>query len=238
MPFRATVGESSTRAEESIMSATLAWTARYPATLVLSACVSTSSIATTDGTEALWEKSLYSVTLCQGAMNDGMGSTAECFLGDGINSLFDSGVGLADELGKETLGEHFSITGRMNWSPDVGGTGDLDMVKPLSFAGSENLAGIQSASFMQQGVTRWRDRFGAMRNDMRHGVVHRFRVGDRPDWGMVGLSSFYLHSNEHGLEVFALGLDYIGRWGTGEFRYFSPITGWKTVGPGHQERPL
>ena len=238
MPVRATTGSSPTRAEESTMKTTLVGLARFPAALVLSACVSTSSIATTDGTDTLWEYSLYSAERCQGVMNDGMESAAECFLGDGINSLFDRGIGLADELGKETFGEPFSITGRMNWSPDVGGTGDLDMVKPLSFAGSENLAGIQSASFMQQGVTRWRDRFGAMRNDMRHGVVHRFRVGDRPDWGMVGLSSFYLHSTEHGHEVFALGLDYIGRWGTGEFRYFSPITGWKTVGPGHQERPL
>ena len=172
-----------------------------------------------DNMDSLWEYSLHSARQCQGAMNDGMDSAAACILSDGVDSLFDKGIGLADEQGKGTFGENFSISGRMTWSPDVGSTGGLDMVTPFSFAGSGDLASVRSASFMQQGITRWRDGFGAMRNDLRHGVVHRFRVGNKPDSDVVGLSSFYLHSAEHGHEVLALGLDYFGRWGTGEFRY-------------------
>ncbi len=208
------------------------------ATLILASCAFGNSVAQADSTDPLWEYSLHSVQQCQGAMNQGMDSAAECILGDGINSLFDKGIGLADKRGKETFGEHFSVTGDVKWTSDVGSTGGLDMVTPFSFAGNGGLSETRSASFMQQGVTRWRDGFGAMRNDLRHGVVHRFRLSDKPDSDILGLSSFYLHSTEHGHEVLALGLDWFGRWGTGELRYFAPATGWRTVRPGHEERPL
>ncbi len=208
------------------------------ATMVLSGWAFGVPVAKADGTDPLWEYSLHTVQRCQGAMYQGMDSAAECILGDGINSLFDKGIGLANEQGRETFGENFRITGRMNWSPDVGSTGGLDMVTPFSFAGDDGLAAARSASFMQQGVTRWRDGFGTMRNDLRHGLVHRFRLSDEPDSGILGVSSFYLHSTEHGHEVLALGLDYFGRWGTGELRYFAPTTGWRMVRPGSEERPL
>ncbi len=171
-------------------------------------------------------------------MNDSMESVTACVLSDGINSLLDRGIGLADERGKETFGELFSITGEMNWSQGVGRTGELDMVTPFSFAAVGDLEDARSASFMQQGVTRWRDGLGAMRNDFRHGVVHRFRSGDDLDSDVVGISSFYLHSAEHGHEVLALGIDWFGRWGTGELRCFAPTTGWTMARPGHEERPL
>ncbi len=205
---------------------------RILAILTLSGCL---SIARADAQNPFWESSLNS---CQGAMNDSMESAAECFLGDGINSLFDKGINLADKRGKETFGENFSITSKMAWVPDIGSMGGLDIVTPFSLVGDSDLAVARSASFMQQGVTRWRDGSGVMRNDLRHGVVHRFRVSDRPDSDVVGLSSFYLHSAEHGHEVLALGMDWFGRWGTGEFRYFSPTTGWKMVRSGYEERPL
>lgn len=212
-------------------------TGRILTVLILSGCVFGVSIVRADGTDPFWEDSLHSAQRCQGAMNQGMDSGAECILGDGINILFDKGIGLADERIKETFGENYSISGRMTWSPDVGSTGELDMVTPFSFAGGD-LEHPHSAFFLQQGVTRWRDGFGVMRNDLRHGVVHRIRVEDKPDSDVVGVSSFYLHSAEHGHKVIAFGLDYFGRWGTGEFRYFSPTTDWKAVRPGHEERPL
>lgn len=208
------------------------------ATLILANWAFGNSVAKADDADTLWKYSLHSARQCQGAMNQDMDAAAGCILGDGINSLFDKGIGLAEEQGKETFGENFRITGDMNWSPDVGSTGGLDMVTPFSFAGDDRHAFTRSASFMQQGVTRWRDGFGAMRNDLRHGVVHRFRLSDEPDSGILGVSSFYLHSTEHGHEVLALGLDWFGRWGTGELRYFAPTTGWRTVRPGHEERPL
>ncbi len=216
-------------------------TGRMLAVLILAGCVSGMTIARANGTDAdsLWNYSLDTARQCQGAMNDGMKSAAACFLGDGINRLFDQGMGLANQRGKEAFGEHFSITGDVNWTPDVGSTGGLDMVTPFAFATpATDGTGIRSAAFLQQGVTRWRDGFGTLRNDLRHGLVHRFRVGDKPDADVVGLSSFYLQSAEHGHEVLALGLDYFGRWGTGELRYFAPTTGWTMVRPGHEERPL
>ena len=189
--------------------------------------------------DSLREYSLSTAQQCQGALNDRMESATACILRDSINSLFDRGIGLADERGKETFGENFSVSGRMSWSPDVGSTGDLDMVIPFSFADNGDPAGIRSASFIQQGITRWRDGIGAMRTDLRHGVVHRFRVGDEPFSDVVGLSSFYLTSVDHGHEVLALGLDWFGRWGgSGELRYFVPTTNWTMVRPGHEERAL
>ncbi len=219
------------------MKTTFTRAGRILAILTLSGCASL-SIVKADSANTLWDYSLHSVQRCQGAMNDSIESTAECFLGDGVNSLFDRSIGLAETKGEETFGDNFSITGRMAWSPDVGSTGGLDMVTPFSFGPGDDLAGIRSASFMQQGITRWRDEFGAMRNDLRHGVVHRFRVSEEPDSDVLGLSSFYLHSAEHGHEVLALGMDWFGRWGTGELRYFFPTTGWTMVRPGHEERPL
>ncbi|MXY65372.1 hypothetical protein F4212_05495 [Candidatus Poribacteria bacterium] len=68
--------------------------------LVLAALVASPvTIAKADSTDtdSLWEYSFNSVRQCQGAMNDGMESVAACFLGDGINSLFDKGIGLADK---------------------------------------------------------------------------------------------------------------------------------------------
>jgi len=209
--------------------------------LILSACMSAVSALHADGNDSLWEYSLNSAQQCQGAINSSVESAADCFLGDGINSLFKKGISLSDQRLKESLGENFSITGTMNWSPDVGSTGGLDMVTPFSFAGSagtDAAAGIRSATFLQQGVTRWRDGFGTMRNDMRNGVVHRFRVSDSLDSDVIGLSSFHLRSTEHGHEVLALGMDYFGRWGTGELRYYAPTTDWTVVRPGHEERPL
>ncbi len=198
--------------------------------------IQTSASGGADG--RFWDYSLHSVQRCQGAVNGDKESAAECFLSDGVNSLFDKGIGLADKRGKEVFGENFSITGGMAWSPDVGSTGGLDMVTPFSFTGGGDLAGIRSASFLQQGVTRWRDEFGAMRNDLRYGMAHRFRVSDKPDWDILGFSLFYLRSAEHGHEALTLGMDYFGRWGAGELRYFAPTTGWTMVRPGHEERPL
>ena len=84
-------------------------------TLILSGWAFGLPVAKADGTDSLWEYSLHTVQQCQGAMNQGMDSAAECVLGDSIGSLFDKGIGLANEQGRETFGENFRITGRMNW---------------------------------------------------------------------------------------------------------------------------
>jgi len=194
-----------------------------------------------DGAASFLEHSLASAQQCQGAINSGMEAAADCFLGSGIDSLLEQGISLSDRRLRQAYGRHFSLTGSMSWSPDVGSTGGLDLVTPFTLAGTEPgnpLAGIHSATFVQQGVTRWQDESGTMRNDHRHGLVHRFRINDKPNSDVIGLSTFYLHSAEHGHEALALGMDYFGRWGTGELRYFVPTTDWTMVRPGYEEKPL
>jgi len=213
-------------------------TGRIPAALVLLGCTFSLSIAKADSMESLWEYSLDSAWQCQGAIIDSIKSATTCLLDDGINTLLDKSVVLANQQGKAMFGENFSLTGRMAWSPGIGSMGNLDMVTPFMSTDSSDPADIRSASFMQQGVTRWRDPSGTMRNDLRHGIVHRFRVGNGPNADLAGLSSFYLHSAEYGHQVLALGLEYFGRWGTGELRYFAPASGWTAVGAGREEKPL
>ena len=194
-----------------------------------------------DRANSLWAYSLNSAEQCQGAINSSLDDAADCFLGNGINSLFEKGISLSDQRLKQTHGKHFSITGTLNWSPDVGSTGGLDLVTPFSLTETDPgnpVAGLRSATFVQQGVTRWQDGSGTMRNDHRHGLVHRFRINDQPDSDVLGLSTFYLHSAEHGHEALSLGLDYFGRWGTGELRYFVPTSDWTVVRPGYEEKPL
>ena len=194
-----------------------------------------------DTIDRLWEYSLGTAQGCQAVLNESTKSATQCFLGDGINHLLDRSIDFANNQGKETIGEHFQITSRLNWSSvagNMGISGDLDIVAPLSFAAGNKTSYTASSFFLQQGITRWRDQSGAIRNDLRHGVAHRFRLSGEPDSDIVGVSAFYLHSAEYQHEVFVLGLDYAGGWGTGAFRYFAPTTGWRQVRPGFEERAI
>ena len=198
-------------------------------------------LAQADATDRLWEYSLNSAQACQSAINETTEAAALCFLGDGINHLLDRNIDFANEQGKETFGEHFQITNRLSWSSvagHIGFSGDLDMVTPFSFTSGSNSPNAASSFFLQQGVTRWRDETGATRNDFRHGMTHRFRLSEEPDSDILGVSSFYLQSAEHQHEVLVFGLDYAGSWGTGAFRYFAPITGWRHVRSRFEERAL
>ena len=205
------------------------------------AATSSTNVQADDTIDRLWEYSLGSAQGCQAALNESTKSAALCFLGDGINHLLDRSIDFANSQGKETFGEHFQITSKLSWASaagSIGISGDLDVVAPLSFAAGNNASYTTSAFFVQQGVTRWRDQSGTIRNDLRHGVSHRFRLPGDPDSGIVGVSAFYLHSVEYEHEVLAFGLDYAGGWGTGAFRYFAPTTGWHHVRPGFEERAL
>lgn len=117
--------------------------------------------------------------------------------------------------------------------------GELDVVLP--FAGrtlpaqSELLA---SALFVQQSITRWWDRNGQLHNDLRYGLVYRFRMSGHADSDVLWLSLLQQYNTKLRHEVLVSGVDYWGRWGNGSFRHFSPTTGWRTNRLGRKERAL
>ena len=197
--------------------------------------------AVADSTDQLTNLALQITQSCHAALNSSPEQGMRCAVDNGVNQLIGKGVELANERGRAQFGEHFQITSRLNWSSDNGQTevsGDLDVVAPLSFAGNKSPLGGVSSFFTQQGVTRFRDTSGAMRNDLRHGVAYRFRLNKDPESDIIGISSFYQHSAEYQHKVMVLGMDYAGRWGTGAFRYFNPSTRWRHSYSGLEQRAL
>ena len=178
-----------------------------------------------------------------GTANDGsVTAGARCLFGNGLALLFDEGARLAREYGEEAFGPHFRLVGTAAYSPvadNIGLTGDLDIVIP--FAGADSSAMERppdSALFLQQGLTHWQDGSGSLRNDLRYGLAYRFRISDKPDGDVLGLSLLQLHNAERQHRVLVPGIDYSGRWGNGALRYFAPTTGWRSNGPGREERAL
>ena len=174
--------------------------------------------------------------------------SARCLLGSGLNLLLDEAMGLARGYGQEAFGPRFRVVGTPAFSAVPGGVrlaGDVDVLIP--FAGGEpggTGTPTGSALFLQQGVSRWRDGHDSLRNDFRLGLVYRFRLPGGldepygPDGDILGLSLLRLHNAERQHEVLVPGIDYSGRWGSGSLRHFLPVTGWRPVRPGHEERAL
>ncbi len=178
-----------------------------------------------------------------GTAPGGTGSEdARCLLGNGLDLLLDEAMGLANGYGQEAFGQRFRVVGTPSFSAVPGGirlTGDIDVLIPFAGGGpgaAENPTG--SALFLQQGVSRWWDGHGSPRNDFRLGLVYRFRLPGGPERDILGLSVLRLHNAEHQHEVLVPGIDYSGRWGSGTLRHFMPVTGWRPVRPGHEERAL
>ena len=200
------------------------------------------SAAQADPAERLWEDLQLQAAGCGTAGNESMSEGARCLLGNGLDFLLGESMRLAGEYGGKAFGQQFRVAGSPAFSQDSGGaglTGDLDIVMP--FAGGEPSAAdgpSGSALFLQQGVTRWRDGSGSPRNDLRYGLVYRFRVSDRPDADILGLSVLQLHNAEQQHRVLVSGIDYSGRLGSGSLRHLSPATGWRSNRQGREERAL
>ena len=191
--------------------------------------------------ERLWNETLIEATNCETAFNATMSEGSRCFFVRGLNVALDEAARLANEYGKQSFGEHFQIVSNLTYSPVSGQSGlrgDLDVVIPLSQ--SEPMAGDVSTSaiFFQQGITRWWDGSGFLHNDLRNGLVYRFRVSDRPEADVFGVSVLHLVNAEHRHQVLVPVIDYAGEWGTGAFRYFSPTTDWRPASPGYEEKAL
>ena len=167
---------------------------------------------------------------------------AQCLLGNGLNLLLDEAMGLANGYGQEAFGQRFRMVGTPAFSAVPGGVrlaGDIDVLIPFAGGGPGGTGTpAGSALFLQQGVSRWRDGHGSPRDDFRLGLVYRFRLPGGPDADILGLSLLQLHNAERQHEVLVPGIDYSGRWGSGSLRHFLPVTGWRPVRPGHEERAL
>ena len=190
-----------------------------------------------------WSDYLLHATECQDAINTRVSEGTRCLFGHGLTLMLDQTLRLADSYGKRRFGERFQVAGNFSYSPvssEFGIEGDLDMVLPFAGAGPPASRAGVSSFFFQQGITRSWDGSGSglFRNDLRQGVVRRFRVSRTADADIVGFSAFYLLNLERGHRVLAPGIDYAGRWGTGSVRYFLPSTGWRPGVAGYEERAL
>ena len=192
--------------------------------------------------ERLWEDLQLQAVGCGTAGDGSMSTGARCLFGNSLNFLLEESMRLAGEYGGKAFGQRFQVVGKPAFAPASGGTGsaaDLDVVVP--FAGAEPSVAEKpsgSALFLQQGVTHWQDGLGTPRNDLRYGLVYRFRVSDRPDADILGLSVLQLHNAERQHRVLVSGIDYSGRWGSGSLRHFMPTTGWRSNRRGPEERAL
>ena len=217
-------------------------TTAFAVTLILGFAV-LPSIAFAEFRSGFWTDSILHASRCTAAVNDSLREGSWCLLGNGVKLLLDESLRLADQHGKRTFGHHFQVARNLNYSTvssRFGIEGDIDVVLP--FAGAGPLAGSQRVSsfFLQQGVTRAWDASGSgiFRNDLRNGVVRRFRLSGESSGDIVGIWAFHLFNAERGHRVVVPGIDYTGRWGTGSFRYFVPVTGWRAGSRGYEERAL
>lgn len=209
---------------------------------VLVVLLATSPVIFADPVERLREALTSQADRC-GTAPGGTGSEgARCLLGNGLNLLLDEAKELAEGYGQEAFGQRFRMVGNLAFSAVPGGVrlaGDIDVLIPFAGGGpgaAENPT--RSSLFLQQGVSHWWDGDGSLRNDSRLGLVYRFRLPGGPDGDILGLSLLQLHNAEHRHEVLVPGIDYAGRWGSGTLRHYMPVTGWRPVRPGHEERAL
>ena len=201
------------------------------------------SVARADPGSRSWNDYLLHATKCQDAINNRVSEGTRCLFGHGLTLMLDQTLRLADSYGKMRFGQHFQVAGNFSYSSvssEFGIEGDLDMVLPFAGTGLPASRSGVSSFFFQQGITRSWDGSGSglFRNDLRQGVVRRFRVSRTADADIVGFSAFHLLNLERGHRVLAPGIDYAGRWGTGSARYFIPTTGWRPSAQGYEERAL
>ncbi len=182
-----------------------------------------------------------------GSAFEGSGSAAasnglHCLSGELGGVVMDGLALVAEGQGRRVFGENFRVVHRLSWSPYGDGdgvAGNLDAVVPLNFAVRRSETGAEeSALFLQQGLTRWRDKDGFRRTDVRYGAAYRFMLSDEPDADVLGLSTVVQENVERRHKRLVTGLDYAGRWGGGWLQHFTPVTDWRPGRRGYEERPI
>ena len=211
------------------------------ATLIFSTLATGTSHAYEAVAEEAWERS----TTCLPSVAGDMAGGARC-VGNRMGGLFlDEATQFMTEQGRAMFGENFRLVHRMTWSPFGNGlAGELDMVVPLAAAGAaragadvEELHG--SAFFFQQGVTRWTDKHGLRRNDLRLGTAFRFTLPRASvDEEVFGVSALVQENVERGHQRLVFGMDYAGRWGRAALHHYTPTTNWRPGRSGYDERAV
>ena len=201
------------------------------------------NVALADTGDGLWNDYLHRAAKCEAALNGTGSAGTRCLLGNSLEFLLDNGLERADAYGKQAFGQHFQVVGDLDTLPgsdEFGIQGDIDVVLPFANAGSSLHRQGVSSLFFQHGVSRWKNNVdsGPLRNDLRQGMVTRFRLSGAPGASIVGVSAFHLVNAEYGHRVLVPGFDYTGRWGTGSVHYFLPTTGWRPGARGTEERAL
>ena len=205
--------------------------------------ISSPSVGQTESGNGFWSNYLMHASRCEAALNDTLSEGTRCLFGNGLKLALEQGLRVADAYGKKRFGGHFQVAGDLRYhgfSDKVGIEGDIDMVLPFTGGGTPVNRQGDSSFFLQQGITRSWDGSGSglFRNDLRYGLVRRFRLTGTPDGDILGLSVFHLLNTEYGHRVLVPSVDYTGRWGTGSIRYFVPTTGWRPARPGYEERAI
>ena len=210
--------------------------------VMLAGIVFAPSLARADSIGSPFEELSGQAGTCTAALHATPSQGADCLISRGLNYLLEEGAQRVREYGAQAFGPHFQVVANPAVSTLGDGVrlgGELDVVIPFAGATSPALSDPSvSALFVQQGITRWWDRDGQLHNDLRYGLVYRFRMGGQADSDILGISLLQQHNAEFQHEVLVSGIDYQGRWGNGSFRYFSPTTGWRSNRLGRKERAL
>ena len=201
------------------------------------------SLAAGAAAERAWERSTGCLTSATSGGGD-LASGADC-IGNRLGGLLlDETARVLADRGRAMFGENFRLAHRMAWAPFGNGlAGELDMVVPLGFTGTARADGegdalYRSTFFFQQGVTRWRDRHGLQRNDLRLGTAFRFTLPHFAGENVVGASAFVQENIEWGHQRLVVGADYIGRWGRAALHHYTPVTSWRDGRSGYEERAV
>lgn len=185
---------------------------------------------------------MFGVGTCFGTVGNaptGFTRAADCAVGQVFSALSDVALGMVEEYGKARFGEHFQIDRRLGLVASTGAlSAELDIVVPLAaFSSSAEDATVRSF-FVQNGVTRWRDAHGHQRNDLRLGVVHRHRLSEQADAGILGATMFMQENMEFGHQRVVTGFEYIDRRGRGAIFHYQPVTNWRPGRLGYEERAI
>lgn len=209
--------------------------------VTLSAVPATSSLAAGTVPERVWDRTATCLAPSAGGVADG----ARCVGNHMGRLLLDEAVRFMSEQGQTAFGENFRLVHRMSWSPfGTGLAGELDMVVPLAAAGAARVGADDvdalhgSAFFLQHGVTRWTDKRGALRNDMRLGTAFRFTLPSFAGEDVFGASALMQQNVEWGHQRLVLGTDYAGRWGGAALNHYIPTTDWRSGRSGYEERAV
>ena len=190
---------------------------------------------------ALPDRLLESGAACGQALAGSRDAGMNCVSSELGGFLVGAVARLAEAQGRAVFGPRFQLVHRLSWSPfGEGLSGHLDAVVPLAFLSGAEAKGAgreTRAVFLQQGVTRWRDKDGFRRNDARVGAAYRFSLSDEPGGDVIGVQAALQENVERGHRRVVAGLDYAGRWGAGSLQQFVPVTGWRPGRWGHMERP-